>query len=426
MTEKLISKGLMLAISLILSCTAPLAYAQTSQPEKITVTVSKKPLENVLEKLSKQYGYQFFYNASLLKGVNVSVSLQEAEINNVMKTLLTGTGLQYSIKGRTIVITAIPKEATTKTLLSGRVIDSDRNVIPGVTIIAQDKSQAAVTDIDGRFTFSKPLAYGTVLHFTSVGLKSHDVVYSGERSLQVVMVEDVKQLDAVIVTGFQTISRERATGAATIVKSNYLDKIQAPDLGSKLEGATPGLSNYNGKMSIRGTSSFSINSTPLLVLDGQPVTGVSINELNPEDIETITVLKDAAATSLYGVRASNGVIVVSTKRGTGKKPNINVSANFYLNPLPSLDYRHYASTSDIIDYERDYLTNNPNYQDNPLDYFESLNDMKAPSYISTVDRLYYRLAKGEITESQLNNSLDLLRKNDYRNCLLYTSPSPRD
>lgn len=167
-------------------------------------------------------------------------------------------------------------------------------------------------------------------------------------------------------------------------------------------------------MSIRGTSSFSINSTPLLVLDGQPVTGVSINELNPEDIETITVLKDAAATSLYGVRASNGVIVVSTKRGTGKKPNINVSANFYLNPLPSLDYRHYASTSDIIDYERDYLTSNPNYQDNPLDYFESLNDMKAPSYISTVDRLYYRLAKGEITESQLNNSLDLLRKNDYR------------
>lgn len=416
MTEKLISKGLMLAISLILSCTTPLAYAQTSQPEKITVTVSKKPLENVLEKLSKQYGYQFFYNASLLKGVNVSVSLQEAEIDNVMKTLLTGTGLQYSIKGRTIVITTIPKKAIAQTPLNGRVTDSDGNVLPGVSIFTQDKSQGTITDIDGRFTFSKPLTYGTVLNFSSVGMKPHDVVYSGEQLLQVVMVEDVKQLDAVIVTGFQTISRERATGAATIVKSNYLDKIQAPDLSSKLEGATPGLTSYNGKMSIRGTSTFStsIGTTPLLVLDGQPVTGVGINELNPEDIETITVLKDAAATSLYGVRASNGVIVVTTKRGTGKKPNINVSANFYLNPLPSLDYCHYASTSDIIDYERDYLINNPNYQENPLDYFDLLNDIKAPSYISTVDRLYYRLAKGEITESQLNASLDLLRKNDYR------------
>lgn len=414
MTNRFISKGLMLVVAFILSCTAPLAFAQTGHPEKITITVNKKPLENVLEKLSKQYNYQFFYNSSLLKGVNVSVSLQDADINETMKKLLAGTGLQYSIKGKTIVVTAIPKKAITKTPLIGRVTDSDGNVLPGVAIFTQDKSQGTVTDIDGRFTLPKPLAYGTVLNFSSVGMKPHNVVYSGEQALQVVMVDDVKQLDAVIVTGFQTISRERATGAATIVKNDYLDKIQAPDLGSKLEGATPGLTNYNGKMSIRGTSSFSVNSTPLLVLDGQPVTGVSINELNPEDIETITVLKDAAATSLYGVRASNGVIVVTTKRGTSKKPSINISANFYLNPLPSLDYRHYASTSDIIDYERDYLTNNPTYQNNPLDYFDSQNDMRAPKYFSTVDRLYYRLAKGEISENQLNASLNLLRNNDYR------------
>lgn len=414
MTNKFISRGLMLAVALILSCTAPLVYAQTGHPEKITITVTKKPLENVLEKLSKQYDYQFFYNASLLKGVNVSASLQEAGIKNVMKVLLTGTGLQYSIKGRTIVITAIPKKAISQTPLHGRVTDSDGNVLPGVAIFTQDKSQGSVTDIDGRFTFSKPLAYGTVLNFSSVGMKPHDVVYSGEQLLQVVMVEDVKQLDAVIVTGFQTISRERSTGAATIVKSDYLDKIQGMNLGSKLEGSTPGLTTYNGKTSIRGTSSFAINSTPLLVLDGQPVTGVSLNELNPDDIETITVLKDAAATSLYGVRASNGVIVVSTKRGTSKKPNINVSANFYLNPLPSLDYQHYASTSDVIDYEQSYLLNNPTYQNNPLDYFESLNQFPAPKYMTSIDRLYYRLAKGEITEKQLNSTLDVLRKNDYR------------
>lgn len=414
MTNKFIHRGLMWAVAFILSCTAPLAYSQTSQPEKITIAVTKKPLENVLEKLSKQYNYQFFYNSSLLKGVNVSASLQEADIKSVMKTLLAGTGLQYSIKGKTIVITAIPKKAISKTPLNGRVTDSDGNVLPGVTIFTQDKSQGTITDIDGRFTFSKPLPYGTVLNFSSVGMKPHDVVYSGEQLLQVVMVEDVKQLDAVIVTGFQTISRERATGAATIVKSDYLDKIQGMNLESKLEGSTPGLTTYNGKTSIRGTSSFAINSTPLLVLDGQPVTGISLNEINPDDIETITVLKDAAATSLYGVRASNGVIVVSTKRGTSKKPNINVSANFYLNPLPSLDYQHYASTSDVIDYEQSYLLNHPTYQTNPLDYFETQNQFSAPKYLTRIDRLYYRLAKGEITEQQLNSTLDVLRKNDYR------------
>lgn len=416
MTNKLISKGLMIAVAFILSCTAPLAYAQTGQPEKITITVTKKPLDNVLEKLSKQYNYQFFYNTALLKGVSVSASLQEAGINQVMKKLLEGTGLQYSIKDRTIVITAVPKKAMTNKLLHGRVVDSDGNELPGVAILTQDKSQGGVTDIDGRFSFLKPLKYGTVLCFTSVGMKPHNVVYSGEELLQVVMVEDVHQLDAVIVTGFQTISRERSTGAATIVKSDYLNKIQGMNLESKLEGSTPGLTTYNGKTSIRGTSTFSssIGTTPLLVMDGQPVTGISLNELNPDDIESVTVLKDAAATSLYGVRASNGVIVVTTKRGTSKKANINISANYYLNPLPSLEYQHYASTSDIIDYEQSYILNDPTYQSNPFGYFDKQNDTSSPRYITGVERLYYRLAKGEITENQLNNSLDVLRKNDYR------------
>lgn len=414
MTSRFIYKGTMMAIAIMLSCFSPLIYAQTTQQESVTITANKKSLENILEKLSKQYNYQFFYNSSLLKGINVSVSLQNTDIHEAMKALLSGIGLQYQIKGKTIVITAIPQKSVSKTLLNGHVTDSEGTSIPGVTIFTQDKSQGAVTDIDGRFSFLKPLEYGTVLTFSSIGMKSTNVVYSGEKTLQVVMVEDVQQLDAVIVTGFQTISRERATGSATIVNNDYLKKIQAPNLGSKLEGSTPGLTIYNGDMSIRGISSFSVNSTPLLVLDGQPVTGVSINEINPDDIETITVLKDAAATSLYGVRASNGVIVVTTKRGTTKKANININANFYLTPLPSLSYQHYASTSDIIDYEIDYMTNDPTYLDDPLSYFNNKNDIKSPQYMSQISRLYYEMAQGKITQREVDSSVNALRKNDYR------------
>lgn len=414
MTNRFISKGLMVAIAFTLSCSAPLVYAQTNPSEKITITVDKKPLGTVLEKLSKLYNYQFFYNASLLKGINVSVALQATDIHKAMDALLSGTGLQYTLKGKTIVITAIQKKAVAKTLLIGRVTDSEGVVVPGVTVFTKDKSQGTVTDIDGRFSFPQPLEYGTLLTFSSIGMKPTHVVYSGEKTLQVVMTEDIQQLEAVIVTGFQTISRERSTGAATIVKKEYLDKIQAPNLSSKLEGITPGLTTYGGQMSIRGVSSFAVNSTPLLVLDGQPVTGVSINELNPDDIETITVLKDAAATSLYGVRASNGVIVVSTKRGVSKKPNITVSANFYMDPLPSLDYQHYASPGDIIDYEREYMMNNPTYKDDPMKYFDNLNRPEGPQYMSQVSRLYYELAKGNITEGELNKQLGALSKNDYR------------
>lgn len=413
MTNKLISKGLMMAVALMLSCMAPLAYAQTGHTEKITVTVTKKSLENVLEKLSKQYNYQFFYNAALLKGVNVSVSLQEADINSVMKKLLEGTGLQYSIKDRTIVITAIPKKAITKTLLNGRVTDSDGNVLPGVAIFTQDKSQAGVTDIDGRFSFSKPLKYGTVLHFTSVGMKPHNVVYSGEGLLQVVMVEDIKQLDAVIVTGFQTISRERATGAAVIINKDKIDKIQSTNLVSKLEGLSAGLSTYGGDMSIRGTSSFSVGTSPLVVMDGQ-VVNQGLSGINPEDIENITVLKDAASTSLYGVRASNGVIVITTKKPQTKKTVINASANFFFSPSPSLDYLNYASTSDIIDYEVNYLQTDSYYKNNPMDYFDKKNDPSAPHKYTQIERLYYEMAQGNMSLAQVEGAIEKLREYDYR------------
>lgn len=413
MTNKFISRGLMMAIAFILSCTTPLVYAQTGQSEKITITVTKKPLENVLEKLSKQYNYQFFYNSSLLKGVSVSASLQEAGINETMKKLLTGTGLQYSIKGRTIVITAIPKKAISKTPLTGRVTDSDGNVLPGVAIFTQDKSQGTVTDIDGRFTFSKPLAYGTVLNFSSVGMKSHNVVYSGEQLLQVVMVDDVKQLDAVIVTGYQSISRERATGAAVIINKEKIDKIQSTNLVSKLEGLSPGLSTYGGDMSIRGTASFAVGTSPLVVMDGQ-VVNKGLSGINPEDIENITVLKDAASTSLYGVRASNGVIVITTKKPKDKKTIINASANFYFQPTPSLDYLNYASTSDIVDYELNYLLTDSYYKNNPMDYFDRKNDPASPQKYTQIERLYYEMAKGNMTLAQVEGAVEKLREYDYR------------
>ena len=415
MTNRFISKGLMVLLAFSLSCSAPLVYAQTSSPEKITLSVSKKSLESVLEKLSKQYNYQFFYNASLLKKVNVTASLQEADIHNVMKTLLAGTGLQYTLKGKMIVITAITKKTASNMLVNGRVVDSEGTSIPGVTIFTQDKTQGTVSDIDGRFSFSKPLDYGTVLNFSSVGMKPHDVVYDGEVALQVVMIEDVQQLDDVIVTGFQTISRERATGAAVILGKDKINKIHANNLTSKIEGLSAGLSTYGGSMSIRGTATMStaIGTKPLLVLDGQ-VVNQDLSSLNPEDIENITILKDAASTSLYGVRATNGVIVVTTKKPTDRKVNINASANFYFRPASSLDYQHYASTSDIIDYEVNYLLTDPVYMKDPIAYFNAKDDPKYVESYTQIERLYYERAKGRISTATLEGAIEKLREYDYR------------
>ena len=126
------------------------------------------------------------------------------------------------------------------------------------------------------------------------------------------------------------------------------------------------------------------------------------------------LLKDAAATSLYGVRASNGVIVIVTKKAKDKTTDVNVSAGFYIYPLPSLSYQDYASSGDVIDFEREFLLNDPTYKSNPADYFSNKNDPASPGRLTGVEQLYYELSLGNLTEAQLNQKLDELRKYDYR------------
>lgn len=298
--------------------------------------------------------------------------------------------------------------------IKGRVVDEQHEPLPGATVRIKGTSAGAVTDADGYFRLTVKEDKKLTLVISFVGLNTKELVAAPGKTVYVEMSSRENMLDELIVSGFQTISRERATGSAVIVNSEKLEKVQAADLSSKLEGLTPGLTIYNNQMSIRGTSSFAVDGTPLLVVDGQPATGMSLDDINPEIIENVTVLKDAAATSLYGVRASNGVIVVTTKRAKDGKLNVDVSLSYYLNPLPSLSYRHYASTGDIIDLEREYLLSDPEYMNSPAGYFATLTNKSNASYLTQVDMLYYRLANSEITEDELNAQLNALRNNDYR------------
>lgn len=298
--------------------------------------------------------------------------------------------------------------------IKGRVVDELHEPLPGAVIKVKGTTTGAVTDIDGNFRLNVPDGKKVTLIVSFVGLKTMELVAVPGKAVYVEMVSEENMLEELIVSGFQTISRERSTGSAVIINSEKLEKVQAADLSSKLEGITPGLTIYNNQMSIRGTSSFAVDSTPLLVIDGQPATGMTLDDINPEIIENVTVLKDAAATSLYGVRASNGVIVVTTKRSKTDKVDVNVSLGYYLNPLPSLSYQQYASTGDIIDLERDYLLSDPEYINSPLAYFSTKTNKTSASYMTQLDMLYYRLAKNEITEDEVTAGLNALRNNDYR------------
>lgn len=314
-------------------------------------------------------------------------------------------------------------QSKTRTI-RGLVKDEQGETLPGAAIIVVGTNQGVATDLNGQFILNVPDGKTSKLMISYVGMLPKEVTVTPKmRDVVVVLSADHKALDEVVVTGFQTISRERASGSAVILSKEKLAQIKAPNITSNLEGLVPGLSTKGG-LSIRGTSSFSLSSQPLIVIDGMPVENISnffagtattgLGLVNPDDVENITVLKDAAATSLYGVRAANGVIVITTRKGTTQKPVVNFSANYYITPDAGLDYLNYASTSDIIDYEIDYMINDPIYKADPQEYFYMMNDSRSPGYVTKVKDLYARMAFGELTQQDVDAQISKLRGRDYR------------
>lgn len=371
MKERFISRGLMMLLVFTMSFLTPAVYAQGDQQERITISANQKPLEQVLEKLGKDYNYQVFYNTSLVKGIKVSAKLKNATMDEIMQQLLKDTKLQYNIKGKTIVITATPKnQGPNKTLLSGVVVDKDGNGIPGVNIFTQDKQFGAASDIDGNFAFAQPLPYGTVLNFTSIGMKSHSVVYDGEKTLKVVMLEDVNELATVVVTGVVNKNKESFTGSAATFTQEELKSVGVQNPLASLRTLDPSFnlleSNEFGSdpnrmpdIEIRGKSSLISTrdelaedpNQPLFILDGFETTLETIYNLDINRIASMTILKDAASTAIYGSKASNGVVVVETIQPKVGKLNLtyNGSSNIQWADLSSFNL---MNASEKLEFER--------------------------------------------------------------------------
>ena len=316
------------------------------------------------------------------------------------------------------------KTAQAERIIKGVVNDEEGYPVIGASVLVLDGNRVVETDLNGFFSLSIPSENEVVLKVSFFGMVSQDIIVTPKMNdLEITLHLDSEQLDELIVTGYQTISKERAAGSAAIISQEKFNKVSSPDISKNLEGLVPGLTvAQDGSMSIRGTSSLVIGSQPLVVIDGMPVENISNEGLsstglalvNPSDVESIVVLKDATATSLYGIRATNGVIVVTTKKGTTKKPVVSFSANYYATPNSDIKHLKYASTADIIDYEIEYMHNNPVYQKDPMNYFVDKTWGNTPEYITGVDDLYCQLADGTLTQEEVNKQINMLKGRDYR------------
>ncbi len=303
--------------------------------------------------------------------------------------------------------------------ISGTVLDENEEPLPGATVMIEGTGEGTSTDMDGNFTLlcHKP---EPTLVFSYVGMKTKQVrVDKNYNYIRIVMEAVPNMMEEVVVTGYQNIKRENATGSYQIIRAEDMDKRYTGDITSNLEGRVPGVvfdpkSNTKDEnaITIRGKSTFNAKESPLVVVDGLPIEG-GMNTVNPYDIENITILKDAAAASIYGARASNGVIVITSKKAKSQKLSIDFNADLQISEKMNYDNYNWASAADLIQLEKynfdAMLKNNPqSIQDN----FNLLDRGKA-NELSQVMRVLLENNRGNISDEEMNSTFSRWSRNNY-------------
>ena len=250
-----------------------------------------------------------------------------------------------------ILLYLLPITLWAQNKVGGVVLDVNQEPLIGVNVVEKGTSNGTVTDIDGRFNLSLSSA-NPVLHVSYVGYVAQDVAVNGQSTVQIVLQENNEMLDEMVVIGYGIQKKSALTGAISQVSSKDLARQPSPSLGAALQGRAPGLQvvssgapGSNVSMKIRGIGSIN-NSDPLLVIDGVP-TDVPLNMINMDDVESVDILKDASATAIYGSRGAYGVIIITTKRGSQERNNLNVKVSYGFDQLqrtlPLLNASQFAS-----------------------------------------------------------------------------------
>jgi TonB-linked SusC/RagA family outer membrane protein len=311
---------------------------------KISVKAESQTIESVLDQLEKQLNVRFVYSPSLI-GANRRVTIQVADkpLTQVLDELLSPRKIVYEVRNNRVILSQV-KSTAANVPVSGRVTDSKGEGIPGVTVLVRGTTIGTSTDASGAYTLSVP--EGSTLVFSSVGFTTQEIPVTGaNNSLAVSLKESAKDLGEVVVVGYGTQERQSVTGAVASVSGRQIAAQPVSDASQAIQGRAAGVTVTQNSGAPGGAGGTSIrvrgitssgNNSPLFVVDGFPLpaavdgngqaTGTEINSINPNDIESIDVLKDAASTAIYGLRAANGVVIITTKRGKAGVSNVSLDA----------------------------------------------------------------------------------------------------
>ena len=352
----------LLAFFLLLSV-VPVSASVFGQYAKVSLRVENVSLEKVMDILERSTDYRFVYQNSQVESVrDLTLNFKDTDIRDVMKECLKGSGLTFNVVGMNVVIVPlgekqpVQQDVKKEKQVKGRVTDKGGLPVPGVSVLIDSTTIGVVTDIDGNYVLTYPEMKNVRLRFSFIGMQTKYVVVGNKTVINVILEEEINRLDEVVAVGYGTTKAKDMTGAVSRLGKKEIETApMGASIQSMLQGRAPGVNVMISSASptspvsviIRGSSSLSGDSQPLWVIDGVPEysAGTSGNisntlyNLNLTDVETIDILKDASATAIYGSRAANGVVLVTTKRGKkGMKPTLEFSARYGIQTMNANDF----------------------------------------------------------------------------------------
>jgi len=305
-----------------------------SQQTKLDVSLQNASVRDVLKSIEDQSEYFFLYtNEDIDVNRKVSVDFKEVSVEQILNQVFQGTDVSYRIADRQIVLIknnlAVNSfQSQQQKTVTGKVTESNGQPLPGVTVVVKGTTMGTITDTNGNYSLTK-VPGNISLVFSFVGMKTQEVPVSNKTNIDVVMSEENIGIEEVVAVGYGTIKKSDLTGSVSSLKSEEIQTGAQSSVDQFMQGRIPGVyvtqssSDPGGGYSIRirGTNSITAGNEPLYVIDGLP--SDPENSINPGDVESIEVLKDASATAIYGARGANGVILITTKRGRKGKTEIN-------------------------------------------------------------------------------------------------------
>jgi len=351
-----------------------------SQNKMVTLQLKGASLEEVIQSLKLQTDYGFFYNIDskdVKDLTNISIDVKNMTLDEVLLRILKGTNLTYTIVNDVVILNARNAVTVNDSLrkdqvLVGRVMDMNKDPLPGVTVRLENSNVGTATNFEGIFTFRLPVVKGKVI-LSFVGFKTKEVEFKlPSDTLKIVMEEEVENVEEVVVTGYFNKAKESFTGSEVTIETEELKKVGALSMTQALSAFDPSIrlaeSLTNGSnpnvlpdITIRGENGFDLRANaddattnpnaPLYILDGVEVSAERVYDMDINRVESVTILKDASATALYGSRGSNGVIVITTIRPKSGQIRVSLNANYNIS-IPDLRDYNLMNAEEKLEYER--------------------------------------------------------------------------